>query len=183
MCLNGSLLLTFLCSAASGVSDSLWHCGLHPARLLCPWEFSSQEYWGGFPCPPSGDLPNPGIGPRSPECRQILGVTLEYMNSVPPLWGLLILHQAPHTHTHTQAHTHTHIHTGTHTCTHTGTHTRTHTGTHIHMHTHSRHWPPKLCYFYVFHPSSLATLIKLEFDTTPIDKIRLYKVVSKNSRL
>ena len=102
MCLNGSLLLTFLCSAASGVSDSLWHCGLHPARLLCPWEFSSQEYWGGFPCPPSGDLPNPGIGPRSPECRQILGVTLEYMNSVPPLWGLLILHQAPHTHTHTQ---------------------------------------------------------------------------------
>ena len=88
-----------------------------------------------------------------------------------------------HTHTHTHRHTHTHIHTGTHTCTHTGTHTRTHTGTHIHMHTHSRHWPPKLCYFYVFHPSSLATLIKLEFDTTPIDKIRLYKVVSKNSSL
>ena len=25
--------------------------------------FSKQEYWSGLPCPPSGDLPNPGIGP------------------------------------------------------------------------------------------------------------------------
>ena len=23
--------------------------------------FSRQEYWNGFPCPPPGDLPNPGI--------------------------------------------------------------------------------------------------------------------------
>ena len=23
-----------------------------------------QEYWGGFPCPPPGDLPNPGIKPN-----------------------------------------------------------------------------------------------------------------------
>ena len=23
--------------------------------------FSRQEYWSGLPCPPSGDLPNPGI--------------------------------------------------------------------------------------------------------------------------
>ena len=23
--------------------------------------FSRQEYWSGFPCPPSGDLPDPGI--------------------------------------------------------------------------------------------------------------------------
>ena len=28
--------------------------------------FSRQEYWSGFPCPPPGDLPNPGIEPRSP---------------------------------------------------------------------------------------------------------------------
>ena len=27
---------------------------------------SRQEYWSGLPCPPSGDLPNPGIEPRSP---------------------------------------------------------------------------------------------------------------------
>jgi len=29
-------------------------------------EFSRQEYWGGLPCPPPGDLPNPGIEPKSP---------------------------------------------------------------------------------------------------------------------
>ena len=27
--------------------------------------FSRQEYWSGLPCPPPGDLPNPGIKPRS----------------------------------------------------------------------------------------------------------------------
>ena len=26
--------------------------------------FSRQEYWSGLPCPPPGDLPNPGIKPR-----------------------------------------------------------------------------------------------------------------------
>ena len=28
--------------------------------------FSRQEYWSGLPCPPSEDLPNPGIKPGSP---------------------------------------------------------------------------------------------------------------------
>ena len=27
--------------------------------------FSKQEYWSGLPCPPPGDLPNPGTEPRS----------------------------------------------------------------------------------------------------------------------
>ena len=27
--------------------------------------FFRQEYWSGLPCPPPGDLPNPGIEPRS----------------------------------------------------------------------------------------------------------------------
>ena len=27
---------------------------------------SRQEYWSGLPCPPPGDLPNPGIESRSP---------------------------------------------------------------------------------------------------------------------
>ena len=26
--------------------------------------FSRQEYWGGLPCPPPGDLPDPGMDPR-----------------------------------------------------------------------------------------------------------------------
>ena len=28
--------------------------------------FSRQEYWSGLPCPPPGDLPNPGIEPALP---------------------------------------------------------------------------------------------------------------------
>ena len=36
-----------------------------PARFLCPWGFFRQEYWNELPCPPPGDLPNPGIEPRS----------------------------------------------------------------------------------------------------------------------
>ena len=32
-------------------------------------EFSRQESWSELPCPPSGDLPNPGIKPRYPELQ------------------------------------------------------------------------------------------------------------------
>ena len=32
-------------------------------------EFSRPEYWSGWPFPSSGDLPNPGIEPRSPTSR------------------------------------------------------------------------------------------------------------------
>ena len=39
---------------------------LQLTRILCPWRFSRQEYWSGLPCPPPGDLPSPGIEPRSP---------------------------------------------------------------------------------------------------------------------
>ena len=28
--------------------------------------FSRKEYWSGLPCPPPGDLPDPGIKPVSP---------------------------------------------------------------------------------------------------------------------
>ena len=51
----------------SVVSNSLRPHGLEPARLLCPWGFSRQEYWSGLPCPPPGDFPDPGIEPRSCE--------------------------------------------------------------------------------------------------------------------
>ena len=50
----------------SVMSDSVIPYGPQPARLLCPWGFSRQEYWSGLPCPPPGDLPNPGIEPWSP---------------------------------------------------------------------------------------------------------------------
>ena len=40
--------------------------GLQSTSLLCLWGFSRQEYWSVLPCPPPGDLPNPGIELRSP---------------------------------------------------------------------------------------------------------------------
>ena len=46
--------------------NSLCPHELWPTRLLCPWGFSRQGYWSGLLCPPPGDLPNPGIKPRSP---------------------------------------------------------------------------------------------------------------------
>ena len=47
------------------VSNSLQPHRLQPARLLCPWRFSRQEYWSELPCSPLGDLPNPEIEPTS----------------------------------------------------------------------------------------------------------------------
>ena len=35
--------------------------------------FSRQEYWSGLPCPPPGDLPEPGIKPRSPMFPALAG--------------------------------------------------------------------------------------------------------------
>ena len=44
----------------SVVSDSLRPHGIQSM------EFSRQEHWSGQPFPSPGDLPNPGIKPRSP---------------------------------------------------------------------------------------------------------------------
>ena len=49
-----------LCLAARLCPNSLQPHELWPARRLCPWGFSRQEYWNGLPCPPPGNLPNPG---------------------------------------------------------------------------------------------------------------------------
>ena len=44
--------------------------------------FSRQEYWSGLPCPPLGDLPNPGIEPTFPVSPAL------QMDSLPlSLWG------------------------------------------------------------------------------------------------
>ena len=63
---NLTVLMSRSVLSCSVMSDSLWSHGLYPARLPCPWGFSRQEYWSGLPCPPPGNLPNPGIQPRSP---------------------------------------------------------------------------------------------------------------------
>ena len=48
-------------------------CFSHVRLCVMPWTiacqaplsmgFSRQEYWSGLPCPPLGDLPDPGIEP------------------------------------------------------------------------------------------------------------------------
>ena len=49
----------------SVVSDSLRPRGLAP-QAPPSMGFSRQEYWSGLPSPSPGDLPDPGIEPRSP---------------------------------------------------------------------------------------------------------------------
>ena len=47
--------------------------GLWPARLLCPWDFSRQEYVSELPFPSPGALPNLGIKPVSPASLALTG--------------------------------------------------------------------------------------------------------------
>ena len=52
----------------------------HVRLFVTPWTvahqappstgFSKQEYWSGLPFPSPGDLPNPGIEPRSPALQE-----------------------------------------------------------------------------------------------------------------
>ena len=43
---------------------TLQRYGLYVAQQTpLPMGFSSQEYWSELPCPPPGDLPNPGTEP------------------------------------------------------------------------------------------------------------------------
>ena len=54
-----------VCVSRSFVSDSVtsWTIAGHTPLSM---EFSRQEYWNGYPFPSPGDLPDPGIDPRSP---------------------------------------------------------------------------------------------------------------------
>ena len=49
---------------------TLWTVA-HQAPL--PRGFSRQEYWSGLPCPPPGDLPNPGSEPVSLMSPELAG--------------------------------------------------------------------------------------------------------------
>ena len=48
--------------------------------------FSRQEYWSGLPCPPPGDLPDPGIETRSPAAPALQVTSLPLSH-----WEALIL--------------------------------------------------------------------------------------------
>ena len=46
---------------AKSLQSRLTFCDKAPLSM----GFSEQEYWSGLPCPPPGDLPDPGIEPTS----------------------------------------------------------------------------------------------------------------------
>ena len=58
----------------SVMSDSVksW---IIPRQAPLSMKFFRQEYWSGLPCPSPGNLPDPGIKPRSPAL---------WMDSLPP---------------------------------------------------------------------------------------------------
>ena len=60
-------LFVTLWTVAHQAPLSMWLCG--------------QEYWNGLPCPPSGDLPNPGIEPMSLKSPALAG---EFLPLAPP---------------------------------------------------------------------------------------------------
>ena len=59
-----------------GVCACMLNCFSHVLLFATLWTvahqaplsmgFSRQEHWNGLPCPPPGDLPNPGIKPAPP---------------------------------------------------------------------------------------------------------------------
>ena len=59
---EGNQALLFLCMWCSLLQSCLILC--HPITAACQaplsMGFSRQEHWSGLPCPPPGDLPNPG---------------------------------------------------------------------------------------------------------------------------
>ena len=64
----------------------MFSCFSHVRPFVTPWtvarqvplsmKFSRQEYWSGLPCPPPGDLPDPGIKPTSLMCAALTGGSL-----------------------------------------------------------------------------------------------------------
>ena len=45
---------------------TLWDAMDYTFQVPLFMKFSRQEYWSGLSCPPSGDLPKPGIKPGTP---------------------------------------------------------------------------------------------------------------------
>ena len=46
--------------------------------------FSRQKYWSGLPFPSPGDIPNPGIEPRSPDRTPVSRTAGRRFTSEPP---------------------------------------------------------------------------------------------------
>ena len=54
------------CCLVTSVVPTVWDPVDRSPQAPLSMGFSRQEHWSGLPCPPPGDLPHPGIEPRSP---------------------------------------------------------------------------------------------------------------------
>ena len=54
------------CCVTSVMFNSVWPYGPDSCQTLLSTGFSRQEKWSGLPCPPPGNLPDPGTEPASP---------------------------------------------------------------------------------------------------------------------
>ena len=87
------LLLCFGVSAMRLVGSLL--PTYNPPALLCPQEFSRQEYWRGWPFPPPWDLPDPGIELVSPASTGRFFTYLSQPGSpLPPTSGIKLVPSA-----------------------------------------------------------------------------------------
>ena len=59
---NGSHMCVLSCFSHVWLSETPWTVTLQAPLSM---GFSRQEYWSELPCPPPGDLPDPGIEPTS----------------------------------------------------------------------------------------------------------------------
>ena len=71
------------------VAQSCLTHGLEPPHQAS--EFSRPEYWSGLPIPSPGDLPNPGVEPRSPTLQ------MDSLLSEPPGKPYLYFNMFSHT--------------------------------------------------------------------------------------
>ena len=63
------------CSSRVWLSATLWTVARQASLSM---GFSRQEYWSGLPSPSPGDLPDPGVKPRSPTLQA------DALTSAPP---------------------------------------------------------------------------------------------------
>ena len=62
ICYSNNKYMCLSCLNCVRLFETLWTVALQAPLSV---GFSRQEYWSGLPCPPPGDLPNPGVKPTS----------------------------------------------------------------------------------------------------------------------